>query len=222
MTASGRLILEPLAAVGFAVAWLSFWTASGAQGPVRWLMPPAGLAAAAWLPYLWRSGSRPDWGLQARLIAPAVLAAVKTCLWAFPLAGLAGWLWGQAGGRVAVSPVVPVESWPAWILYQFLYVAVAEELFFRGYVLGTLGILLQRWFGRHGRLVPAAAIAGSAAVFALAHVLVLRDPLSVVTFFPGLIFGWLFWRTRSLFAPILFHGLANTAYLLWSAGWVIR
>jgi len=38
--------------------------------------------------------------------------------------------------------------------------------------------------------------------------------VSAVTFLPGLILGWLFIRTGSLLAPILFHGLANTFYCM--------
>jgi len=53
----------------------------------------------------------------------------------------------------------------------------------------------------------------SAAFFAIAHAMVYGQLISVLTFLPGLILGWLFVQTRSLLAPILFHGLANTWYL---------
>jgi membrane protease YdiL (CAAX protease family) len=52
----------------------------------------------------------------------------------------------------------------------------------------------------------------SAAVFALSHAVLLESPAATVVFFPGLIFGWLYCRTESLLAPILFHGLANVCY----------
>jgi hypothetical protein len=54
----------------------------------------------------------------------------------------------------------------------------------------------------------------SAILFALAHWFVVGSPIAVLTFFPGLALGWLFLRTRSLLAPILFHGLANTFYAI--------
>ncbi|MCH8119844.1 MAG: CPBP family intramembrane metalloprotease [Planctomycetes bacterium] len=60
----------------------------------------------------------------------------------------------------------------------------------------------------------------SAACFAVAHIIVWGQIISVLTFLPGLICGWLFIRTRSLLAPILFHGLANTCYLLMAATFI--
>jgi len=59
-----------------------------------------------------------------------------------------------------------------------------------------------------------AAVILSALVFAAAHIVILSSLSGVFTFFPGLIFGWLFLRTRSLLAPVLFHGLANVCYCL--------
>jgi membrane protease YdiL (CAAX protease family) len=35
-----------------------------------------------------------------------------------------------------------------------------------------------------------------------------------LTFLPGLILAWLFLRTGSLLAPIVFHGLANVSYAM--------
>ena len=56
------------------------------------------------------------------------------------------------------------------------------------------------------------AIVVSATCFALAHVIVQGRMVCLLTFFPGLLLAWLFVRTRTLLAPILFHGLANIAY----------
>ena len=36
----------------------------------------------------------------------------------------------------------------------------------------------------------------------------------VVTFFPGVVLGWLFIRTEGLLASMLFHGSANVFYVL--------
>jgi membrane protease YdiL (CAAX protease family) len=52
----------------------------------------------------------------------------------------------------------------------------------------------------------------SATCFAVAHVIVQGQVTSIVTFLPGVLMAWLFIRTRSLLAPILFHGLANATY----------
>jgi len=43
-----------------------------------------------------------------------------------------------------------------------------------------------------------------------------------MTFLPGRVLGWLFIRTKSLLAPVLFHGLANTCYCLMAAAFMVR
>ena len=54
----------------------------------------------------------------------------------------------------------------------------------------------------------------SAALFALGHVIILGNPTSALTFLPGIVFAWLYLRTDSLLAPILFHGIANVSFTL--------
>ena len=111
-----------------------------------------------------------------------------------------------AGGTARQS------DWISWLVYQFLYVAVAEEVFFRGYVQANVARLLaqRRWPSEAMRRTL--ALLASAACFAAAHAIVQGRMISLVTFVPGLLLAWLFLRTRSLLAPILFHGLANVTY----------
>jgi membrane protease YdiL (CAAX protease family) len=59
-----------------------------------------------------------------------------------------------------------------------------------------------------------AAILLSAGVFALSHMLILGNAASLLTFFPGLIFGWLFVKIGSLVPAILMHGVANIGYAM--------
>jgi membrane protease YdiL (CAAX protease family) len=54
----------------------------------------------------------------------------------------------------------------------------------------------------------------SAGAFGLAHVCIYTQANAAWTFFPGLLFAWLYTRTNTLTAPILFHGLANSCYYL--------
>ncbi len=132
-----------------------------------------------------------------------------------------------------LRPIIPErQGWLAWLLYQFLYVAVAEEVFFRGYVQANLmrvvgtpcgvqpvGSGWGEFIGAHPRrrichpkaMIP---IVVSAGCFALAHVVVQGQITSLLTFLPGLVLAWLFFRTGTLLAPILFHGLANVSYAL--------
>ena len=54
----------------------------------------------------------------------------------------------------------------------------------------------------------------SAALFALAHVVVQGKPAAILIFLPGVVLGWLYMKTGTLLAPILFHGLANVFWQL--------
>ena len=93
-----------------------------------------------------------------------------------------------------------------------MYVAVAEEVFFRGFLQGNILRLMNTVMTRRHSLQRWISIVISAACFAAAHMIVQGQIISVLTFLPGLVLGWLFIRTKSLLAPILFHGLANMSY----------
>jgi len=94
-----------------------------------------------------------------------------------------------------------------------MYVAVAEEVFFRGYLQSNILKLASAIVGGQHRLQKWISIAISAACFAVAHIIVQGQVISVLTFLPGVVLGWLFSKTKTLLAPILFHGLANCCYL---------
>jgi membrane protease YdiL (CAAX protease family) len=98
------------------------------------------------------------------------------------------------------QPVIPVDPTPAQIVLALVAVVVAapvaEEIFFRGFLFGSL----------RGRLsfLPAAGI--SAVVFALFHV---QPLLVLVMVFVGVGFAYLFERRGSLAASIAAHGMFN-------------
>jgi len=96
-----------------------------------------------------------------------------------------------------------------WLaLSQIVVVAVPEELFFRGYLMGRFE---ERWPSRR-RLLGAPVgwpLLLSSALFALGHVLVDFDLQRLAVFFPGLAFGWMRARTGSIAAGALFHALCN-------------
>lgn len=73
-------------------------------------------------------------------------------------------------------------------------------------------LLLKMAAGKDCTAIEILGIVLIACIFAVSHVLVLGNVSSMVTFFPGFVFGWLFVRTKSLIAPVLFHGLANAGY----------
>jgi membrane protease YdiL (CAAX protease family) len=87
-------------------------------------------------------------------------------------------------------------------------VALPEELFFRGYLQGRLE---EAWPPE--RTVLGARVGWAwlvvALLFALGHYLVSFEPQMLTRFFPGLVFGWMFARTRSILAGTLFHATCN-------------
>ena len=94
---------------------------------------------------------------------------------------------GIAGFLVVILLTSPVQ-------------AVAEEVFFRGYLMQALGSLVAKpWFG----------VVVSAVVFALLHGLLQNPPLFVDRLAFGLLAGWLVWRTGGLEAGIAAHVVNN-------------
>lgn len=93
-------------------------------------------------------------------------------------------------------------------LTQTLVVALAEELFFRGY----LQERLQQLFPAKRKLFGAPfglAIVLTSVVFALAHFVGEYRPYRLGPFFPSLLFGWFRARTGSILAAVGFHAYAN-------------
>jgi len=106
-----------------------------------------------------------------------------------------------------LEPRLP-EGFALQALLQLLVVAFPEELFYRGYVQGSLRRILP---GRPVRFLGADLGPGfllTQLLFALGHLVTLQ-PFRLGTFFPGLVFGWLRERTGGLAAPVLFHAFSN-------------
>jgi len=87
-------------------------------------------------------------------------------------------------------------------------VALPEEVFHRGYLMNALE---ARWppsrelFG-----VPFGwAAVLSSAMFAIGHLVAVPNAARLATFFPALVFAWLWRRSGSLWAPALFHVASN-------------
>jgi membrane protease YdiL (CAAX protease family) len=180
-----------------------------------WLVAPAVLVAAALVPTVLRRGSLPALGLDKTQVGLALRLVGVVSLTLLPLTFIFLWVTKLSGLCISVRPVQRgAGELLGWLFYQFMYVAVAEEVFFRGYVLSNILRLVSSAEGvrRHG--IEWTAIIVSAACFAAAHLVVRGDMTSLLVFFPGLVFGWLYVRTRALVAPILFHGIANTFYLV--------
>ena len=118
------------------------------------------------------------------------------------LCPLSPWL-GWSGGHLRLP-----ADFALLAANQVLVIALPEELFFRGYLLGRLE---AHWPSRR-RLAGAPvgwALLVSALLFALGHFLVDFNPQRLAVFFPALVFGWLRARTGSIAAGTAFHASCN-------------
>lgn len=177
---------------------------------LEWLLTPCLLVIAALLPTWLRKEEFPCMGFDREHIVPAVAVLCRTCICVFPAVILGLWLATRMHLQIPLQPVID-DSWVPWLIYQFMYVAVAEEVFFRGYLLTNVTRLIGNGQQRSQHMDQGIAIIVSAGCFAAAHFVVQGQIVSLLTFLPGLLLGWLFVRTRCLLAPILFHGLANVS-----------
>jgi membrane protease YdiL (CAAX protease family) len=123
----------------------------------------------------------------------------------------AGWQsgTGAASGLAARAAQLRLPgSFALLAANQVLVVALPEEMFFRGYLLGRLE---EVW--PPGRRLLGAPVGGalvtSAALFALGHFLVDFNPARLAVFFPGLVFAWMRARTGSIAAGTAYHAMCN-------------
>lgn len=207
------LLIETLLVATGTIAALRFLLATSIFRS-GWYAGPAVLLAAGLIPTSVKRGKFVPIGLSRTQVRRSLALVAGVCIFIFPTLVGALWLLRLYGMQLPMRPVMPGEQGLAqWLLYQFLYVSVAEEVFFRGYVQRNCLHLIPSPKGHPGTLWEFISIVVSAGCFALAHVVVQGQIVAALTFLPGLMLGWLFVRTGSLLAPILFHGLANTWYL---------
>ena len=208
----GPLAVETVAVTVVTIVAIRFLNAQSALS-LKWLMIPCLLVSAALLPTWLRRDEFPPIGLDHEHVTVSLRMVCCACLCTIPAVFLGLWLMTRMHLPIPLRPAVAgLDGWFTWLIYQFLYVAVAEEVFFRGYLQANVARLLGSARRAPRRIDSNAAILISAACFALAHVVVQGQLMSLLTFLPGLVLAWLFLRTQSLLAPILFHGLANISY----------
>ena len=173
---------------------------------VRWLYPvKAGLVALA-LALLWRHYTElRTWGLPLRHVLLSVAVGVVVLILWVNLD--AGWmLLGEPGaGYNPTDEAGRID----WMLVAFriagaaLVVPIMEELFWRSFV--------QRWVQQpdflnlHPARMGLKALLIASALFAVEHLQWLAGLIA------GLAYGWLYIRTRSLWAPIVAHAVTNGA-----------
>lgn len=91
-----------------------------------------------------------------------------------------------------------------YIIFQLLCVSFPEEFFFRGF--------LQDSIGRDFKAVLLVSL-----LFSIAHMpkaVFFGEWISLLSFFPSLIMGWLYMKTNNILPGTIFHFLANLIYNL--------
>ena len=162
------------------------------------LVPLVAVAAMLYGPYLWaRARKEPlqAYGLSfrpsRRALYEAAAAAMLT-LGPLTLLVFTGWPGRTWPRSLPLSAVAAFAS-------SGLVAAFSEEVFVRGWV----QTLLVRAFH------PALAVAGASALFALSHLVSRSDPFYLLTFFPGLVMGWLRLKHGDVAPAVLYHFLGN-------------
>ena len=103
----------------------------------------------------------------------------------------------------------PPPDLTASLATNVIVVAIPEELFFRGILQpGLDGLSPRRWTVLRARTGP--GLFAAAALFGLCHVIL--QPANVTAWLvvvPGLLFGWLYARRRSIVGPVICHVACN-------------
>lgn len=99
-----------------------------------------------------------------------------------------------------------------WLLqlvgYHVFFVAIPEELFYRGYVQSRLDEIWEpRWDVLGAKVGPGMLLA--CVIFAAGHSVVVFQWWHFAIVFPSLVFGWLRARTGGIMASAWFHAFAN-------------
>jgi hypothetical protein len=100
----------------------------------------------------------------------------------------------------AAFPTFEIKYLVRDLVYMVVFVGLGEELLFRGLVQRDMMNLLGWKWG----------LLGASLMFMVMHLTWRSIPELGFTFGAGLIFGYLYYKTRSLTAPIIAHGIGNT------------
>ncbi len=184
---------------------------------VRWLYPvKTGLVALA-LAVLWRHYAElKTWGLSSGQLALSLAVGIVVLVLWVNLD--AGWmLMGEMGeGYDPTDASGRVD----WLLVAFriagaaLVVPIMEELFWRSF--------LQRWVQQQDFLALEPARIGFKALLIASALFAVEHLQWFAGLVAGLAYGWLYIRTRTLWAPIVAHAATNGglgAYVVATGHW---
>lgn len=114
-----------------------------------------------------------------------------------------GILWGFLSSIIYFPFILKEFSFT--LLNQLPYV-FSEEIFFRGFILQNLN---ERYSNIHLNNIFVSVL------FTIPHVIIHPSLISVMVFFPSIIFGYLFIYTKSIYAPTIFHFFSNMFFQLY-------
>jgi len=118
---------------------------------------------------------------------------------AIPVGAVGCFLSFASTSVVPTLPTFEMKSLLINLVYMVLFVGLAEELLFRGLIQrGLMGVFGTKW-----------GIFGAALLFAVAH---LTQGLSLglgFIFVMGMVLGYIYYKTKSLVAPVVLHGMGN-------------
>ena len=175
--------------------------------------------------YILFTSSLPWFFLSQELLLPAVYSAVLAlCAWHIYRKGISlrdiglhrdrmleyvliGILLGVPLGAVEYFIITPAAAFPTFeikyflrdLVYMVAFVGLGEEVLFRGLVQRDMTNLLGWKWG----------LVGASLMFGVMHLTWRSIPELGFTFFAGMLLGYLYYRTRSLTAPIIAHGVGN-------------
>jgi membrane protease YdiL (CAAX protease family) len=109
---------------------------------------------------------------------------------------------------VQFTPKLPSFTW-VWLTNNLLFVCMAEEAFFRGFVQQYLSNWLNNINGGHWIAIAIAAI-----FFGLSHYSGWSIKYMTLATIAGVGYGWIYWRTKSIEASILTHFTLNLIHFL--------
>lgn len=94
------------------------------------------------------------------------------------------------------------------VAVELFAIALPEEVFHRGYLMSALE---ERWPASRtlGGVPFGLAAVLASLMFAVGHLVGMAEAARLATFFPSLLFSWLWRGSGSLWAPALFHAASN-------------
>jgi membrane protease YdiL (CAAX protease family) len=211
-TLSGVLWDLPLALVPILFMWAPVWVLRvRGDDPDRYPLAIPPLAERS----TWTTALKVAGGA-ILLVGPLFVAGYHLWqTWLFPAildglcdAGVHGTCrFARVMARVHPAWRLPTEL-PKQVAYHLFFVAIPEELFYRGYVQSRLDeVWRPRWRILGAELGPAWLV--TSAVFAAGHSLVAFQWWHFAIFFPSLVFGWMRARTGGVLAGAFFHAWSN-------------